>query len=152
MTGGSIQATGIEESILTASRIMVNILAESLIVARVEHITVAQFRILDMIQNLTNKPSEIARMLAVSPPAISAMLERLEERKLVKRSASTSDRRRIVLELTGEGSALVNKVNANRKKVLDKVLRGMDKPSRYGLESSLLDFNRSFYALKGGPG
>jgi DNA-binding MarR family transcriptional regulator len=152
MTGGSIRATGIEESILSASRIMVNILAESLIIAKVEHITVPQFRILDMIQNLNNTPSEIARMLAVSPPAISSMLEKLEERELVKRSASTSDRRRIELELTTEGSALVTRVNSHRKRVLDKVLRGMDEPARYGLESSLLDFNHSYYALKGGRG
>ncbi|MEW6554561.1 MAG: MarR family transcriptional regulator [Actinomycetota bacterium] len=150
MNRGTVEPAGIEENILAASRIMVNILAESLLVAEVDHITVPQFRILDMVQNLTDKPSEIARMLAVSPPAISSMLERLEERGLIKRSASAIDRRRIELELTGEGSSLVTRVNAHRKRILSRVLRGMDEHARQGLEGSLLDFNRSYYALKGG--
>jgi DNA-binding MarR family transcriptional regulator len=150
--GKPAAAAGIEESILTASRIMVNILAESLMHEQVEQITVPQFRILDMIQNLTDKPTEIAHMLGVSPPAISFMLERLEEKGLIMRSFSTSDRRRIELELTQEGTELVTKVNAHRKRTLDKVLRGMDKDARSGFAASLQDFNRSYFTSKEGTG
>jgi len=115
---------------------------------KVDQITVPQFRILDMIRNLTDKPSEIARMLDVSPPAISFTLERLEEKGLVRRVFSTSDRRRVELELTEEGADLVRKVNAYRKKYLQKVLRNMNEDTRSRLEASLAAFNRSYLQLK----
>jgi DNA-binding MarR family transcriptional regulator len=138
----------IEEGVLAASRIMVNILAESLMHEKVEGITVPQFRILDMIYSRTDKPSEIARMLDVSPPAITFLLERLEERGLLKRVFSTSDRRRIELELTEAGRDLVKRVNACRKRHLKRVLKGMDERARSQLESSLRDFSRSYMDLK----
>ncbi len=139
----------IEESILTASRIMVNILAESLLEEQAEQISVAQFRILDMVENLTDKPSEIARMLGVSPPAISALLEKLEEKSLLQRHFSTADRRRVILVLTGEGKRIVQRVDAQRRRRLGKVLRNMQREEREGLERALVAFNRSYPALQG---
>lgn len=138
----------IEERVLAASRIMVNILAESLMHEGVGGITVPQFRILDMIRNLTDKPSEIARMLDVSPPAITFLLEKLEERGLARRTFSTSDRRRVELELTPEGTDLVRRVNAFRKRYLNRILAGMDDAARSQLESSLQSFSLSYLALK----
>lgn len=140
--------TSIEESIMSASRIMVNMLAESLMHVGEEHITVPQFRILDMIHNLTDKPTEIARMLDVSPPAISFLLEKLEEKGLVERNLSTIDRRRIELALTDKGIGLVRRVNAYRKQYLKKVLQHMDEGSRSQLESSLAAFTESYLQLK----
>jgi DNA-binding MarR family transcriptional regulator len=131
-----------------ASRIMVNILAESLMHVGEEQITVPQFRILDMIHNLTDKPTEIARMLDVSPPSISFLLEKLEEKGLIERNLSTSDRRRIELALTEKGIGLVRRVNTYRKKYLKKVLQHMDESSRSQLESSLASFTESYLWLK----
>jgi DNA-binding MarR family transcriptional regulator len=142
-------AVDIEEGVLAASRIMVNILAESLVHEGFDGMTVPQFRILDMIYNLTNKPSEIARMLDVSPPAITFLLERLEEKGLLRRAFSTSDRRRIELELTEEGSELVKRVNASRKRHIRRILSGMSEAERSQLDSSLKAFSRSYLDLKG---
>jgi DNA-binding MarR family transcriptional regulator len=138
----------LEESIMSASRIMVNILAESLIHVGEEQITVPQFRILDMINNLTDKPTEIARMLDVSPPAISFLLEKLEEKGLIERNLGTADRRRIELALTEKGVGIVRRVNTYRKKYLKKVLQLMDLGSRSQLESSLAAFTESYLQLK----
>ena len=90
----------------------------------------------------------MARKLGVSPPAISSMLERLEEKGLIKRSFSTRDRRRVEIVLTGEGSELVKRVNARRKSYLGKVLRGMEGSKRTGFEEALQDFSRSYLRLK----
>jgi DNA-binding MarR family transcriptional regulator len=139
---------GIVDSILTASRIMVNILAESLMHEGIDQITVPQFRILDMIRNLTDKPADIARMLDVSPPAITFLLEKLEEKGLIRRVSSTSDRRRIELELTEKGIDQVQRVNVRREKYLKKVLKNMDTKSASQLESSLKAFNRSYLQHK----
>lgn len=139
----------IEEKVLTASRIMVNILAESLMHEGVEGITVPQFRILDMIHGLTDKPSDIARMLDVSPPAITFLLERLEEKGLIRRTLSASDRRRIELKLTRKGSELVRRVNAFRRRYLKRILSGMDAAAVSQLGASLEAFQGSYSDLKG---
>ncbi len=139
----------IEDQILAAARIMANILAEALMREEAEHITLPQFRVLDMVKNLTDKPSEIARMLGISPPAVSFLLDRLEEKGLLRRALSARDRRRVELELTGEGEDLVRRVNACRRKSLRRILAGMDEEARKRLRDSLRAFNDSYLALKG---
>jgi len=53
------------EKILYASKIMVNILAEALVGAKVQGLSAPQYRILDMIYNGVDKPAELARMLDI---------------------------------------------------------------------------------------
>ena len=48
-------------------------------------------------------PTELARMLGMPPTTLSAVLKRLEERKLVRRRRDPADRRRHVLALTVAG-------------------------------------------------
>ncbi len=140
----------IEESILTASRIMVNILAESLLEEKAEHISVAQFRILDMVGNRVDKPSQLARMLDVSPPAVSALSEKLEERGLLLRTVSASDRRRVHLALTPEGERIVERVNVHRRRRLATVLKKMSSSECVSLEDALEGFNRAYRDMKKG--
>ncbi len=137
----------LEESILTASRIMVNILAESLLEEKAEAISVAQFRILDMVANLTDKPSEIAKMLSVTPAAISSLVEKLEWKGLVLREFSTQDRRRVVVQLTELGKGIVERVNTQRRRRLGRILREMEPEERENLETALIAFNRSYPAV-----
>ncbi len=138
----------LDEHILTASRIMVNILAESLLEEQAESISVAQFRIMDMIANLTDKPSEIAKALGVSPAAISSLLDKLEWKGLLVRGFNRNDRRRVVLQLTETGRGIVERVNAQRRKRLGRVLRQMQPEERENLEHALIAFNRSYPALR----
>ena len=53
--------------------------------------------------------ARIARALSVTPPHITALVDRLESRGLVARSASDSDRRSQVLSVTRRGAELVRK-------------------------------------------
>lgn len=138
----------LEEDIMTASRVMVNILAESLMSVGEEHITVPQFRALDMISTLTDKPTEIARMLDISPPSVSFLLEKLEEKGLIERRFSTSDRRRTVLALTVRGVDVVKRVNDHRENHLKRILENMDEESRSRLVQALEAFTDSYFQLK----
>ncbi len=140
----------IEENLLNASRAMVNILAEALLQEGGEQITAPQFRILDMVANLTGKPAEIASMLGISPPAVTFLLERLETKGLLRREPGSSDRRRVEIALTENGSDLVQRVNARRRRLLQSILRKMDTASRDRLAPSLAEFNRAYLSLKGG--
>ncbi|MGQ9475132.1 MAG: MarR family winged helix-turn-helix transcriptional regulator [Actinomycetota bacterium] len=147
---GSGSAQGLEEHILNASRIMINILAESLLRDGEEHITVPQFRVLDMIWNHIDKPAQIARMLGITPSAVTSLLERLEERGLLQRTPGPVDRRRVKLVLTPMGERLVRKVNARRKKYLEAVLERMNSEARRGLERSLREFVSAYMRMKEG--
>jgi DNA-binding MarR family transcriptional regulator len=138
----------IEHSILAASKIMVNILAESLIHEGHENVTVAQFRILDMIYNGTDTPTEIAKMLDVSPPAITVLLEKLEGKSFLTRLTNTDDRRRVALILTPDGIDLVENVNDYRAKYLQKVLKKMGRDRATQLQESLAAFNLGYSKLK----
>ena len=149
---GKAAADVLEDRILNAARIMVNILAEALLREGGEQITVPQFRILDMVANLTGKPAEIARMLSISPPAVTFLLERLEAKGLLRREPGTSDRRRVEVALTEEGADLVRRVNTRRRRLLQSILRRMDDPTRDRLASSLAEFNRAYLDLKEGGG
>jgi DNA-binding MarR family transcriptional regulator len=54
-------------------------------------------------------PTPLARRLGMSPTTLSAILKRLEERKLVRRRRDPADRRRHVLELTAAGRRANNR-------------------------------------------
>jgi DNA-binding MarR family transcriptional regulator len=138
----------IEHSILLASKIMVNILAESLIRAGDKDITVPQFRILDMVYNGTTTPAEIARMLDVSPPSISEMLEKLENKGLLTRLINTADRRKIELTLSEIGLTTVENVNDYRAAYLQRILNRMGRETAMQLKESLAGFNQSYAKLK----
>ena len=138
----------IEHSILSASKIMVNILAESLIHGGYENVTVAQFRILDMVYNGTDTPIDIAKMLDVSQPAITGILEKLEGKGLLTRLTNTDDRRRVALLLTPAGIDLVENVNDYRAKYLQKVLKKMGRERTAQLQESVAAFNLGYSQLK----
>jgi DNA-binding MarR family transcriptional regulator len=138
----------IEQSMLSASKIMVNILAESLINQGLEDITVPKFRILDMVYNGISNPVEIARMLDVSPPAISGMLEILESGGFLKRVIDASDRRKIEVSLSAKGLSAVEKVNDYRVAYLKRVLRSMGSNQAEQLKESLEAFNNGYAEMK----
>jgi DNA-binding MarR family transcriptional regulator len=145
---GSSISEELGDKILVASKIMVNILAESLIYAGVQGLSAPQFRILDMIYHGTSKPADIARMLDVSPPAISWLLGKLEEGGYIERSLRKQDRRRVDLELTRMGKDVVRKVNTHRRKLLNGVLSALDDETVTHLEVSLGAFADAYLARK----
>ncbi|HYP83020.1 MarR family transcriptional regulator [Variovorax sp.] len=57
--------------------------------------------------NAGSSQARIARALSVTPPHVTALVDRLEERRLVARQASANDRRAQVLTITPSGARLV---------------------------------------------
>lgn len=55
-------------------------------------------------------PTDIARALPIETHSVSAMLDRLEERKLVKRQRSRQDRRSVKVALTAQGEQLITEI------------------------------------------
>jgi DNA-binding MarR family transcriptional regulator len=57
--------------------------------------------------------SELAELLAVSPPSASAMVDRLVEKGVLCRERSTQDRRKVVVRISPEAVKKIESVEAN---------------------------------------
>jgi DNA-binding MarR family transcriptional regulator len=63
----------------------------------------------------TMTPGELADYEKVQPPSMTRVIAVLEERGLVRRSAHPTDRRQVVLTVTDEGRALVDRVRRRKE-------------------------------------
>ena len=70
--------------------------------------------------------SELAKKTEVPMPAISRMMKPLEERHLIVRSISPSDRRSIIVTLTKEGQDTVNHLLGNLHHFFSEVMESFD--------------------------
>lgn len=127
---------------------MMDILAESLLREGYDGVSLHQFRILDKVREGLARPSQLARLLGVSPPAVTVLLERLEGMGLLRRTSSIRDRRQVDLDLTDEGEELVRKVNARRRALVKKVLAGMEKEDLERMGPGLAAFQDSYRRLR----
>ncbi|MEN0108519.1 MAG: MarR family transcriptional regulator [Pseudomonas sp.] len=69
-------------------------------------VTAAQFKVLMIILQGHDTPADLCRYLSLDSGSMTRMLDRLEQKGLLSRSRSESDRRQVRLALTDEGRAL----------------------------------------------
>ena len=82
-------------------------------VGRPLEIGAVEYTVLTLIaENPGGSLARLARALSVTPPHITALVDRLESRGLVARNASDADRRAQVLSVTRTGAALVRKATS----------------------------------------
>ncbi|MCL2585788.1 MAG: MarR family transcriptional regulator [Streptosporangiales bacterium] len=60
-------------------------------------------------------PGELAEHEKVQPPSMTRVIAVLEERNLVQRAPHPTDRRQVILTVTADGRALVNRVRRRRE-------------------------------------
>jgi DNA-binding MarR family transcriptional regulator len=75
-------------------------------------------------------PGELAEHEKVQPPSMTRVIAVLEERNLVQRAAHPTDRRQVVLTVTAEGRALVNRVRRRREAWLAQRLQELTPEER----------------------
>lgn len=70
-------------------------------------------------------PSDMARVLGLTPPTVTHLTEKLVKRQLVTRSIDENDRRIIYLEITNAGEMILKEANEAgqilRKKIFEKL-------------------------------
>lgn len=93
-------------------------------------------------QNKGDTAAGLARALDIDTGAMTRMVDRLEAKKLVRRTRSTGDRRVLHLELTAEGRRIVEQVPHVLADVLNLHLRGFTRAET----RQLLDFLRRLLA------
>ncbi|HEX9018145.1 MAG TPA: MarR family transcriptional regulator [Anaerolineaceae bacterium] len=88
------------------------------------NLTVEQFHILRHIRRGIHSVSELAEVKQISRPAISQAVDTLVEKGLITRQQSEEDRRFVRLDLTENGSTLINAVfQENRAWMKEKMAR-----------------------------
>ena len=80
---------------------------------------------------------ELASEEGISAPSLSGHVDRLEAAGLLRRVRSSDDRRRVGLELTAEGRALLKRVRARRTSWLAERLGTLTDDERERLERAL---------------
>jgi len=73
---------------------------------------------------------DVGKAFAVTLPAVTHLVDRLEQKGFVTRADDPVDRRAYVLEVTRAGAALVDELNAMRLRSLEAVLARMSVADR----------------------
>jgi DNA-binding MarR family transcriptional regulator len=127
------------DALLAASRALVGVAARS--VADLGDVTLPQFRALVLISARPGtKVSELADALDVHSTTASRLCDRLVDKRLVRRSHGTDDRRSIELHLTAPGRRLVDRVTERRRRDLTAIASRMPAATSAGAVSALLAF------------
>ena len=132
-----------DAGLATALRISISRLARRLRVERLglggtetalSDIQLAALAALERHQEMT--PGELAEHEKVQPPSMTRVIAVLEERQLVQRTAHPTDRRQVVLTVTADGRALVNRVRRRREAWLAQRLQELTPEERATLRAA----------------
>lgn len=80
---------------------------------------------------------EVAKAFGVTLPAITQIVDRLEQKKFLVRGTDPTDRRVYTLELTEDGTALVGELHTLRIGGLERVVARMSLRDRHGVIKGL---------------
>ena len=81
--------------------------------------------------------TELANNEGVSQPGMTQLVARLERDGLVRRTASTDDRRGVLVEVTDTGGELVERRRAQRAEALQQLLSLLDPDDRAAINDAL---------------
>jgi DNA-binding MarR family transcriptional regulator len=104
----------------------------------------AHFGLLTMLANQPRSLSELAHLQGVSLPTISNSVSTLVERGWVARSSPTTDRRVVIVTVTPEGTATLNRVSKAAESHIAERLRSLDSDERRQLREGLTILHRIF--------
>lgn len=74
--------------------------------------------------------SDLARLANLNPGAMTRLLDKLEARGLLARSADPNDRRALNIQLTQAGESIWRDIEQCGQRVRERALRGMDEATR----------------------
>src|SRR5712671_5763057 len=102
-------------------------------------VTSAQFIIIATLSmGVAKSASDLCKGISYDAGAMTRMIDRLEEKGLLRRSRDPGDRRLVNLELTEKGSASLPRMRDISMRVLNRFLQGFTKAEARQLEALLL--------------
>ena len=146
LTQTSTSQTRSDVGLATALRISVSRLARRLRVERTaqgapeSELSDTQFAALSALERRSAMtpmtPGELAEHEKVQPPSMTRVIAALEERGLVMRAPHSTDRRQVVLSVTEEGRAVVQRARRRRDAWLAKRLKELTPQERATLRAA----------------
>jgi DNA-binding MarR family transcriptional regulator len=137
---GEVELDEVVDAALTASRVLVAMAARSLAAVE-DEVTLAQYRALVVLRSRGPQPLQaLAAELDVVPSTATRMADRLVAKGLIERSVPDDDRRQVLLGLTKDGAALVDRVTRVRRKELAAAIEAMPSAERSALVPALEAF------------
>jgi DNA-binding MarR family transcriptional regulator len=101
--------------------------------------TLAQYRVLVFLDAGARPATQVAQLLDVTPPTVTSLVDALESRGLVARSADPDDRRRVVCSLTPAGRRALQRgdvlVGVRLGRLLDRLAPDEAEQAVSGLEA-----------------
>ena len=118
------------DAVLTASRTLVAVTTRSL-GAAAEDTTLAQYRALVVLASRgAQRTGDLATALGVNPSTAGRMCDRLVRKGLIRRHRARTDRRAVLVSITGGGRQVVDLATARRRELLAEILGGSRPRSR----------------------
>lgn len=113
-------------------------------------IELSTVRVLHAVDQAPRPPSigDVAAILAIDPSTASRLVDQRVADGHLERSPDPEDRRRVVLRLTGDGTALIEEVAASRREMLTEVTLGWSAADRRTLEELLTRLVDGFHRLE----
>lgn len=108
-------------------------------------ITFPQFMVLIALERTqeSSRMGPLASSTLQSLPAMTGIVDRLEERGLVQRQRDPNDRRSVVVCLTEKGKALLSQIKTERQQALEEIFRVLTPEERVFLNSVLEKLTRA---------
>lgn len=101
-------------------------------------VTSSQFKVLIIVSQFgADTPAELCRHLSLDSGSMTRMLDRLEQKQLIKRTRSAADRRQVHLALTAEGTALTDRLPQIGADAMNELLSVLDPQEVASLERIL---------------
>lgn len=108
-----------------------------------EHdLTLAQYRVLTLLEEQPEGASSLADKMTVSRPSVTAVVDGLVERGLVTRTAAQQDRRRVNHSITPQGRALIGRADEVIESGLAVVLEHLDPTGASGIVTGFASLRR----------
>ena len=139
-TAANESLDAITDALLTASRLLVAISAQS--IGKVdESITFPQLRTLVILSNRGPiNLATLAGLLGVQPSATGRMVDRLVAAGLIDRLPHPTSRRELLAALTKRGREIVQQITAYRRAEIAQIVEKMPAAERQGLVRALTAF------------
>jgi DNA-binding MarR family transcriptional regulator len=104
-------------------------------------LTLAQVRVMRRLARNPQSLSQLGAELALAPPSMTRLVDRLEARGLITRERDETDRRKVVAALTEEGRRLVSAIPFLEGTAIRMAVERMTESQRDSIRSALDEFN-----------
>jgi len=106
----------------------------------VAQLTLAQVRALRKLAKQPRSLGQLGAELALAPPSVTRLVDRLEERGLIERRRDDDDRRKVLANLTAEGRRLVGEIPLLEGTPIRTAVERMTPADRTRIATAMRDF------------